>query len=237
MPCSLQSKTNPISGETRTPSFQRPNPMPIAQNEANSPVPTTRRHWRAGRLCETKPIGGGPGATVRNEPNFGGSFKFEVSSVKRNVRNEPNSAGATRRASPLWRKSYDESDLLGASTKQSQFPAAPGGARPGDGGRGVWYKQSQFAPDGPGRPSPRPPALTLPPTGRQRRQTKPIPGSAGWDGARGMRGDRAKRSQFPAADCVTGLLPGGSLNWARWGCVQGQTTGLLSARRRGGRRP
>jgi hypothetical protein len=89
------------------------------------------------------------------------------------------------------------------------------------GGSGQWQvkeadcaKQTQFAADGQGRPSPRPSALTLPPVGgncaeqsqfRQRAerakflvgeelwwirhacQTKPIPADAGWDEAAGTQ--------------------------------------------------
>jgi len=54
---------------------------------------------------------------------------------------------AQEKASAVWKKSYDEFDRQRTSAKQSQFPAMPGGARPG--GRGAMVdcaKRSQLAP-------------------------------------------------------------------------------------------
>jgi hypothetical protein len=61
--------------------------------------------------------------------------------------------------------------------KRSQFPAGPGGMGPR--GREAIVQNEANLLRGQGRPSPRPEALTLPPTGR-------------------FRGSLAKRSQFPA---------------------------------------
>jgi hypothetical protein len=70
------------------------------------------------------------------------------------------------------------------------------------GDEGRRYKQTQFAADGPERPSPRPEALTMPPARGQTCETKPIH-PATLAGARpegrGTRGRRAKRTQFGPA--------------------------------------
>jgi hypothetical protein len=155
------------------------------------------------------------------------------------MQNKPNSANATRRASSLWIKSYDEFDTQSALEKQSQlagefqvssfkFEAREVSTWPGNfprpGGGTELYKQTQFAADGQGRPSPRPRALMLPPIGGQMRKTKPIcapriapggpgpegrgcvvpcprgrvplPRESGGDAQPTTRGYRAKRSQL-----------------------------------------
>jgi len=99
---------------------------------------------------------------------FGRSFKFEVSSVKRTVQNEPNSRrrqvgrghrgvgrGANAQNEPNFTRSL-KCQVLGLKRERLA------GCRPGG----------------------------------QSCKTKPIPGDAGWAEAWGTRGNRAKRTQF-----------------------------------------
>ncbi len=98
-------------------------PMPTAPNKANFPWADT-----SGRGPARSPRPAPPGPSMLNKAN---------------------SAGATWRASTLWKESYDELDLQKASAKQSQWPDrqrwARGGRAAGVAGGTRRAKQSQFA--------------------------------------------------------------------------------------------
>lgn len=152
------------------------------------------------QACETKPIGRRLGwPSVRNKPNF------EMAQMKANRRSESelrenhaDSACAktkpivpvpSLRAGPDRAKQSQfrgvgypgkQTQFRGATcrAKQSQFLAAENPIIPGFQLPPCRAEQSQSAPDGPGRPSPRPQALTMPPGSEQMRKAKPI-GSGG----------------------------------------------------------
>ena len=120
-----------------------------------------------------------------------------------NKANPPEAAG---RASPVWKKSYDELDMQKALAKQSQFPPGRQWARAGTtaSATGGAYrdKQSQFPPDRPAAVA----RAQVPPHRGQARQTKPIsPGalygaSIVWQKSYNesdLPGTWAKQSQFP----------------------------------------
>jgi hypothetical protein len=84
----------------------RPNwPEPIMRNEAN-------RRGVSSWKCQDR-RGGGRGFELHTSHFTLGRRLF--------VRNKANSATARRRASALWERSYDQSDLQGAPKKQSQL--------------------------------------------------------------------------------------------------------------------
>ncbi len=138
---------------------------------------------------------GGRRANAQNEPNFGGSFEFEGSSLKRNVRNKPNLAGRDRaggakggpggRSTPLlhhfmipWRPWSPMGHQGTKCAKRTQFAAGPDGTGPqGRGTRGKCAKRTQF---------PRRDRAVLPRPSTRR----PRPRQA----------DCAKQSQFPGVD-------------------------------------
>ena len=97
-------------------------PIPIASNKANFPWANA-----SGRGPVRSPRPAPPGPSVRNKAN---------------------PAGATWRASTLWKESYDELDPPKASAKQSQFADgqqwARGGRAAGAAGGAQRAKQSQF---------------------------------------------------------------------------------------------
>jgi hypothetical protein len=162
--------------------------------------------------------------------------KWQVLPQGTSTPNEANSSGATRGASDLQEKSYDELDPQKVLAKQSQFRDAQARARAGTApvppvgpvvqtkpicrhghrwaragevtsGGVAWArcaKQTQFATDGQGRPSPRPEVLTMPPVGDKcAKQSQFAPDrpegalAAGTVSAVGAGNKRAKQSQFP----------------------------------------
>jgi hypothetical protein len=153
-----------------------------------------------GPSCETKPIfrlrisGTAPGN--RHPPSA------ELSDCGSGTELRPDARPAACRLGPAQADRAKRTQFVPRRRKRGQpggheTPPPPGtnvrngpnfrrrrlGRGPRDAGRGVSYKQSQFAADGWGRPSPRPPVLTLPPMGRQTCKTNPI-----WPVGRGLGG-------------------------------------------------
>jgi len=184
------------------------------RNKPNSVRPAGRPGLPGGKTCKTNPIpdpagwAGALGAKNVKRTQFGQAGRQTAAPESGNVRNKPNFAG---RLGP-WRAKR---------TKRSQFPTIgrphhsspipivqneanlPAARDAAGGRRGQSYKQSQFAPGGPGRPSPRPSALTLPPiTGPMvRNKANSVRGSressAFQEKSYGGLDMRAKQSQFP----------------------------------------
>ncbi len=165
-------------------------PSPLAPGATCINKPNSRRS-RVGRgrrdegqMCETNPISRlrisdcGLGTDLRRDA----PLRPATSGLRGTImQNEPNSAGATRRASALQRKGYDESGTQKAPAKQSQLPATPGGL-------GLLYKQTQFLP------------LCRSGDRRSREdescKTNPIPGTAGWDRAVGRWENAQNEANF-----------------------------------------
>ena len=132
--------------------------LPLASDRVGPSSPGQRsarrtQYGAAGRAgAETPPI-----PTASNKANFpwaDASGRGPVRSPRPappgpSVRNKANSAGATWRASTLWKESYDELDPPKASAKQSQFADrqqwAKGGRATGAAGGTQRAKQSQLA--------------------------------------------------------------------------------------------
>jgi hypothetical protein len=200
-------QTNPISQEVGRgrPTYEEP----IVRNKAKLGQNGTSGGWgvTGSLLCETKPIWRqvveGKNVMVnwsarrfrRNEPN----------SLPSNAQNEANlpggagwdgapgtwDAGQMRQTNPISRgrdiPAFHCSIIPPSSfdAYRATTPRCP-----------VSFRQrTQFAADGPERPSPRPEALPLPPARRRRCKTKPISGSAGPEGA--TEGEICKTNPIP----------------------------------------
>ena len=94
------------------------------------------------------PGDGGRGIIAQNKPNFlPGSRRHGAAGAwdEGQMHKQTQFPGATGRASALRERSYGELYIHGASAKQTQFPAVPGGSGLRGAGRGRMCKQSQFA--------------------------------------------------------------------------------------------
>ena len=144
--------TGPASSSGTIPARQK---LPLASVCETKPISRGRAGMGEGRqgrqcryhwakACETKPIP--PGR--RDGQVLCGKRVMTNWTRKRRRQNKANSRTDRNGQGP------------------ARLPSAAGGTNR--------VKQSQFAADGQGRPSPRPEALTMPPVRRQVRQTKPI---------------------------------------------------------------
>jgi hypothetical protein len=201
----------------------------IVRNEANLARRPAPQRAKCAKRTQFPPVPGGSGpegraAIVQNEPNWAraprdGHGRGREAPPQSNRAKQSQFPLEQREGQVLCRKGFMVNRTgNGLRQNEANLPAwtqtgTGWGVTKGAVAQGYCAKRTQFAPDGQGRPSPRPEALTMPPTGNKRakrtqfarrRRMGRDPRGVGRGANHAIRtqfgaarADRAKQSQFP----------------------------------------